>query len=121
MYIPDYLLSLCTAFYIKCLLSHDGPERIHWASRWARSGAKYSYSLYLLHFPLLTFIASFYFARNLWRPTADHITILVLIFLAVNLYAYGIARCTEFKTEPIRAYLEKRLFKSKSLAAASGA
>ena len=77
-------------------------------SRWRRTivkGSEYSFSLYLIHFPLIALVTSFFVPVNRWRMSPFGILILMLLTLGALLTAYAFAWLTEFNLTKVRIAL----------------
>ncbi len=107
--LSDYLLAVFTFFFLWLLLS----ERVSFSpgplSRFCRGIARFSYSLYALHMPLLLLISAWILGDNRWLPTAAHFACALLFLLIALVYAYTIASLTEFQTDRFRIWIEIRL------------
>ncbi len=77
--------------------------------RFSRGLARFSYTLYVVHFPLLMLIAALVVGDRRWQPTSAHIAAGFGILAVTVAYAYGIAALTEFQTDPVRTWAERRL------------
>jgi peptidoglycan/LPS O-acetylase OafA/YrhL len=108
--VGDYLLTVATFALLWILLSANSkavPGAI--SVRASREVARFSYTLYAVHTPLLVFIASLVLGDTRWVPTPAHIvTGLAIACIALG-YAYGLASFTEFRTDAIRRYVERLL------------
>ncbi len=102
----DYLLAVLTVLFLWVLLSAKGRAESHAAVRGTREAARFSYSLYSLHVPLLVFCASLLVGERRWFPSLRHVLMGVGILAAVYGYAYGVAWLTEFRTDGLRQKLE---------------
>jgi peptidoglycan/LPS O-acetylase OafA/YrhL len=78
----------------------------------AKTFAGFSYSLYVLHFPLLLFIRAKWLPVYRWQPDLPHLAGGLGIAGIALLYAYGIARLTEWKTPAVRGWV-RNLFGQK--------
>jgi peptidoglycan/LPS O-acetylase OafA/YrhL len=106
----DYLLTAATFVFLWILLSANRravPAAI--SVRASRELARFSYTLYAVHTPLLVFIVSLVLGETRWVPTAPHILAGLAIACAALAYAYGLAFLTEFRTDAIRQRIERIL------------
>ena len=99
-------LSVAICFWgILSLSKNNFGERYQKVSR---KMAGFSYTLYVVHLPLVIFIHSFinsktdYFINGRVEPSATNIALIAAIFGAVLLFAYFVARFTENKTDLAR-------------------
>jgi peptidoglycan/LPS O-acetylase OafA/YrhL len=108
--VSDYVLAAFTFLLMWILLSATNahPERAVPVlfSRWI---ARFSYTLYAVHTPLLVFLASILVRDARWQPTWNHVLIGLIVLFAVVAYSFGIAFLTEFRTDVFRVRLEKIL------------
>ena len=77
--------------------------------RGAHLFAGFSYSLYVLHFPLLLFLRAWLVPGNRWQPDAAHLLYGLGIGTLVLAFSWLVARATEFKTREARASVRKLL------------
>src|SRR5262249_31508269 len=70
----------------------------------AKTFAGFSYSLYVLHFPILLLIRA-RVIRSRWQPDMMHLFCGLCICGIVLLYAFVIARLTEGNTSAFRAWI----------------
>ena len=71
--------------------------------------AGFSYSLYVLHFPLLLFLRAGIAPSQRWQPDGVHLFYGSLIGTAVLVFAWTISLSTENKTHAARHWVRKRL------------
>lgn len=83
------------------------------SQRWASGLAGFSYTLYLVHFPMLVFVqATFtHFGIGRWQPDVKHLALGALMVPPTLLYAWLISRVTEARTAAIREFVWTRLLK----------
>jgi peptidoglycan/LPS O-acetylase OafA/YrhL len=88
----DCILAAATATLIWAFLSASQAAPAAFARlRYSRGLARFSYTLYLVHFPLLTLIAGLLVRKERWLPTSLHILVALGILAVTLAYAYGIA------------------------------
>jgi len=75
-------------------------------SRIARFLAGFSYSLYVLHFPLLLFLRAWLVPSQRWQPDAAHLAYGVVIGVAVLGFAWPVSIFTEGKTHIVRQWMK---------------
>jgi peptidoglycan/LPS O-acetylase OafA/YrhL len=81
----------------------------------AKAMAGFSYSLYVLHFPLLLFVRASWLGGSHWQPDGVHLACGFVIGVVIILYAYAISYLTERNTAAVRNWVHER-----ALAAAGG-
>ncbi|HEY7268418.1 MAG TPA: acyltransferase [Dehalococcoidia bacterium] len=72
--------------------------------------ADFSFSLYVLHMPMLVFLHAWAYeeAAAKWQPDALHALVALAIATGVVLYALAVASVTEFHTDKVRRGLRRR-------------
>jgi len=106
----DCILAAATAAFIWTLLSASQAAPAASARvRFSRGLARFSYTLYVVHLPLLTLIAGLLIRQQRWQPTSAHIAAALGILGVTLAYAYAIASLTEFHTGAVRNWVEQRL------------
>jgi peptidoglycan/LPS O-acetylase OafA/YrhL len=70
--------------------------------------AGFSYSLYVLHFPLLLFLRAWTVPSRRWQPDGVHLLYGSLIGVAVLVFAWTISLFSENKTRVARHWIRKR-------------
>ena len=70
-----------------------------------RSCADCSYSLYVLHFPLMFLVRAAFFPRIRWQPDGRHMFYAACISVCVLGYAFALAQVTEAYTPTIRLWM----------------
>jgi peptidoglycan/LPS O-acetylase OafA/YrhL len=109
--LSDYILGVATAIFIGSLWSASQPAPA--AARpvvFARGIARFSYTLYVVHFPLLTLIAACLLTeQRRWQPTPVHAAAALAVLAVVVAYAYAVASLTEFHTEALQKWAALRL------------
>lgn len=80
----------------------------------SRKIAGFSFTLYLIHFPILIFLFALMsnFGMEKLQPTLMNIIIGCFICLAIIIIAYGLSLITENKTSQVRSFVMRR-FKTK--------
>lgn len=71
--------------------------------------AGFSYSLYVLHFPLLLFLRAWIAPRNIWQPDMAHLFYGVVLGVAVLAFAWLVALFTEKRTHVVRNWLRSAI------------
>lgn len=81
-------------------------DRYAWFSHWC---AGYSYSLYVLHFPLLLLLRAWLAPMHRWQPDPTHLVLGLLIGAYVLVFAWLVSLVTESKTHLLRKWMRRRL------------
>ena len=106
--LSDYVLADGTVLLMVVLLSYRKEAGASIWSRVSRRSAKFSYTLYLVHFPFLTLLAALTVHNGRWRPTFAHVGMGIGILVLTVAYAYGVASVTEFHTERVRNFVGRQ-------------
>lgn len=105
-----YALTVATTAYLWTLLSAstqrsgNGPWEFM-----ARGVARFSYTLYLVHMPMLYLLAGFLVHDALWQPTLRASLLAGILACFLVLYALVVASLTEFHIDPVRRWVETRV------------
>jgi peptidoglycan/LPS O-acetylase OafA/YrhL len=103
----DFTLSLSCALFVWMSARDNRITKPTLVVGAARNFAGWSYSLYLLHMPLLVLIASFLAgASGQWYPDGRHLFIAIAVLLVVLAYAYLVSLVTEKRTPALRSWIE---------------
>jgi peptidoglycan/LPS O-acetylase OafA/YrhL len=106
----DYVLGVATFLFLWILLSaRSRAAEQAAATRGSRTLARFSYTLYVAHMPLLVLFAALVVPAERWQPTAGHLAVGLGIVLLVIGFSFALASVTEFKTDVVRSRVE-RLF-----------
>jgi peptidoglycan/LPS O-acetylase OafA/YrhL len=109
-YLGDYLLGVCTALLLWLMLSATGAADERSAfTRCSRGLSRFSYTLYVVHLPVLVLAAALLVGGPRWKIDPRHVALAAAVLLAVVLYAYGVAWLTEFRTDRVRCWIERGL------------
>lgn len=76
--------------------------------RLAKTFAGFSYSLYVLHFPLLLLVRAMWLPKIPWQPDGIHLVMGAAIAVGIFLYAFAIANITENKTRVVRYWVRRQ-------------
>jgi len=105
----DYILGAATFVFLWLLLGAKSAARQNAGVHLARVGARFSYTLYLVHVPFLVLLTALIAGEARWQPDARHLLYgLAALLLAIG-YAYAVASLTEFRTDKVRGWVEKRV------------
>ena len=108
--VGDYLLGITTSILLIALLNYRTQAKPVFWNKAGRRAAGFSYTLYLVHIPLLVFFSRvFLFNHKRWQPTPVHLAIALGLMVVTLVYAYLIALVTEFRTTQVRNWVRNRL------------
>jgi peptidoglycan/LPS O-acetylase OafA/YrhL len=107
--VDDYILAGFTFGLLWILLSAKGSAPSDVRAHATRGLARFSYTLYVAHTPLLVFLGSLLVGDARWVPTLPRFLMALLPMSGILLYAYALAYFTEFQTDKIRKRLERLL------------
>jgi peptidoglycan/LPS O-acetylase OafA/YrhL len=106
----DYAFGIITALCAWCFLSAQkvaNPKSL-W-THLSRAFARPSFTLYVVHLPLVTFMASVLLHDTRWIPDARHLAAGLALFVLTSGYAWFVAFGTEFHTDSLRRWVERTL------------
>jgi peptidoglycan/LPS O-acetylase OafA/YrhL len=107
----DFSVALAFAAWMYCTLHNQQRASANWYSAFSTRLAGFSFSLYVLHFPVLMAIYAMVVARSdRWTPDAKHLLAATVIGLGVLAYAMVMSRLTEDNTGKVR-----RLFRGRTM------
>jgi peptidoglycan/LPS O-acetylase OafA/YrhL len=103
---PDLFLGLSCASFIHATVQDRRQIRIKSTyAQISRQMASCSYTLYLVHLPILAFICAFWLHGTRWEPNRRSFVAGLLITLVVFGYALFVAFFTERRTDAVRRLL----------------
>lgn len=104
----EILIGIACALAVYAGLSAESSDRLTRVLRPFHGLSAVSYSVYLLHAPLLVFIASLLFTSNAdrWAPDVAHLATASAIGLVVFAYCLLIWYFTEHRTNDVRRWLK---------------
>jgi peptidoglycan/LPS O-acetylase OafA/YrhL len=105
----DYILGGATFVFVWLLLGAQSKASAGAGVYLSRVGARFSYTLYLVHVPFLVLLTALLAGNTRWQPVARHLVYGLGALLLVIGYAYAVASVTEFRTDAVRAWVERRL------------
>jgi peptidoglycan/LPS O-acetylase OafA/YrhL len=106
----DYFLGALTSVFLWVMLSANGRvDESALAVRLSRRLARFSYSLYLVHYPMLLFFAAILTREGPWMPTPRLLATAAALCVLAMIYAYCVASATEFHNDQVRRWVEARL------------
>lgn len=76
---PDYALGLATFALLYVLLGALRPATGGWYERPSRTLAGFSYTLYLVHVPMLMLLTALLAGESRWLPDAKHIAVAMTV------------------------------------------
>lgn len=121
-HLEDALLGVGTSLFLFVLLARgaNAPRCRSAVSaaykRWGGLLAGFSYTLYVAHYPVLTFLQALIVGRTRWQPELPLLGLSALLCGAiVTVYVYPLARVTEGRTEAARRLLERWLGRARLL------
>ena len=117
VYLADYLAAFGAAACLYAFVHHPppAPRRIFAAA--AGHFASISYTLYLVHLPLLVFLEAVWIGPHPWPRDGHHIMLWGVTVIAVFAYAELIWFCFESRTDAVRRWLWPRCIRDKAVAA----
>jgi len=101
-YPHDFVVGVASVALIYALLRSPARSTVGLYPRTARRLASLSYTLYVVHLPVLAFLSA-WLARQRWQPDAIHIVAGGVFAICILAYAFVIAHFTEYRTSAVRA------------------
>lgn len=105
----DYALGVATFALLYVLLGARGAATGRWYEQPSRTMAGFSYTLYLVHTPMLMLLTALLVGESRWLPDAKHIAVALVALLFVIGYAYLVAKASEFRTAQVRDWFMRLL------------
>lgn len=108
--VQDYIFAIISAIFLWIMLSaRKETDKAGYFTRGSRELSRFSYTLYVVHQPVVLLAASFLIGTQRWFPDTKHLIEGSGLLLTTLAYAYGIAIMTEYRTETVRQWIELRL------------
>jgi peptidoglycan/LPS O-acetylase OafA/YrhL len=111
----DYLLGAATFFFLMILLGSQSAAHNTASTRLSRVTARFSYTLYLMHVPLLVLITAALDHGVRWQPDAPHLAVAFAILIVAVAFSLAVASVNEFRTDQVRGWIEARILPSSQL------
>ncbi|PLS02317.1 acyltransferase family protein [Neobacillus cucumis] len=115
--IADFMVGISFSFIVYTILLIFNGKQIQKKNvdKYVKNMAGFSYTLYLVHFPILVFLhaLNYSFGEKKWQPDIIHTTFGVLIMMFVLCFAWLISIFTESKTLKIKKAILSSFFKLK--------
>lgn len=106
----DYLFAIATFLLLFVLLGTRGEiSDRSLTSRFWRTFARFSYTLYVVHLPFLILISAVLLHGGRWKPDAAHLAMGTALLLLAVAYAYVVGWLTEFRTDKVRRWIERQV------------
>lgn len=108
--VADFLVGMSFTAFLYCLREFNSAMKPSLYETIARFLSGVSYTLYLVHMPLLFFVSAYFLRdRPLWQPTAAHGAVALGVAAVASFYVLLVWRLTEANTEAVRRFLQGRL------------
>jgi peptidoglycan/LPS O-acetylase OafA/YrhL len=101
----DFLIGLGFALWLYVLLQGRRADVAPAYAKVARTLSRFSYTLYLTHFPVLLLLRGWLSPQGNWQPDLRHGCYAMGLALLMLIYAYGVAEFTEARTTALRRRL----------------
>ena len=106
----DYIYAIATFLLLLLLLGAQGQVReAAWPARLWRTFARFSYTLYVVHLPLILLVSALLLHAARWKPDAAHLALGGALLLLTLAYAFLVGSLTEFRTDKVRRWIERRV------------
>jgi len=107
--LTDLEVGFVFTLFLFALLQYETRENSSPYSAVAHRFAGFSYSLYVLHFPLLLFFRAWLVPQERWQPTPVHLLYAATVGAGSLLFAWLVSLATEAKTDVARKQLNRLL------------
>lgn len=114
----DYAVGLLTAGLLYIFLGAKEVATGKWYEGISREIAGFSYTLYLVHVPMLMLLTALLAGETRWVPGLHPLVIASPALVFAIAYAYLVARVTEFRTAEVRDWVRRLLIRQKVLVVA---
>jgi peptidoglycan/LPS O-acetylase OafA/YrhL len=105
----DFAVALGFSFLLIAILQ-DGAQRApKWLARVASELAGFSYSLYVVHFPLLVLAVEALLTDSRWSPSLQGLQRALLVAGSIVVVSFAFSLATERNTNIVRRWLSRRL------------
>lgn len=105
--INDLAVGFAFTLFLFAVLQSTAGDATPGYSAIAREFAGFSYSLYVLHFPLLLFLRVWLVPSERWQPTPEHLLQSAVVAVACLLFAWSVSLVTERKTSEARTWVKR--------------
>jgi len=102
----DFIVAGSFSAWMFAILISGGREPNPVTGAVAKTLSGFSYTLYLIHFPMLAFLRTRFDPAGNWPPDVRHFSLAILLALAALALAYCIAFFTELRTATVRKRIE---------------
>lgn len=102
----DFAIGVAFSLFLFAVLQIQTGTGSNWYPRIAHSLAGFSYSLYVLHYPFLLFLRSWFVPPQKWQPDPIHLLYFVLVGGAALTFAFLVSTLTENRTQVLRNWLK---------------
>jgi peptidoglycan/LPS O-acetylase OafA/YrhL len=100
--VADYFTAVSFAVFLYALLHDRAPSRQGSYARVASVFADCSYTLYVVHIPLLVFLRALLISNKPWNADPFHLGVAGIISVIAFGYTFLLSRLTEARTDSIR-------------------
>jgi len=103
--LSDYLVGSAFAVLLFAIVLGSRKDVSSSYARMAKKLSGFSYTLYLVHFPVLLLLCGMLNPKRAWQPDPLHLLYALGIALLILVYSYAVAEFTEARTATVRRRL----------------
>lgn len=109
--LSDLILGIFTFLFLWILLGAMHEAKPSLAGKLSRATARFSFTLYVAHTPILLFLVAVLAHDTRWVPGVKSGSLALAVLAVVVAYAWLLASVTEFKTDRVRAWVEDKVMR----------
>ena len=110
--LSNWSMGVMTTLLLWVVLSANTAATGRLWERLARWLSSFSFTLYLVHIPLCTLLAAWFVRNGRYQPGLRALPVALGILLVLIATAALLARVTEYRTNQVRLWIERRLFRT---------
>lgn len=105
--VSDFITAFSFSIFLYLILHNHNVSQKDWYHVFATRTSGCSYTLYLIHYPLIILITKLIHVDSNWTFDAFHILLAALVFVLIFTIAHCFALVTEYNTDKVRKFLSR--------------